>query len=201
MLVFMVGGDDDAVARVRPVLDPLGRATFHIGELGLGNTMKLVNSLAVLTTTWVSLEGLSPAAKSGIEVQRAVEILRTNGVANFYLDRMVETIDERDCPTQFALGLAAKDAGLIVDRGRALGARRRRARRCCRCWWGRSPPASASATGAISSPWPSARATSSSAGPPTPRSRPRSVGVAEHVGGDAQRGDGCGTPAHNSPPA
>ena len=121
MLVFMVGGDDDAVAQVRPVLDPLGRATFHIGQLGLGNTMKLVNSLVAFTTTWVSLEGLSLAAKSGIEVQRAVEILRTNGVANFYLDRMVETIDERDRPTQFALGLAAKDAGLIVDRGRALG--------------------------------------------------------------------------------
>jgi 3-hydroxyisobutyrate dehydrogenase-like beta-hydroxyacid dehydrogenase len=121
MLVFMVGGDDDAVARVRPVLDPLGRATFHVGGLGLGNTMKLVNSLVAFTTTWVSLEGLSLAAKSGIPVQEAVGILRTNGVANFYLDRMVEGIDTRDRPAQFALELAAKDAGLIVDRGRALG--------------------------------------------------------------------------------
>jgi 3-hydroxyisobutyrate dehydrogenase-like beta-hydroxyacid dehydrogenase len=121
MLSFMIGGDDEAVARVQPVLEPLGRATVHVGPLGLGNTMKLVNSLVAFTTTWVSLEGLSLAAKSGIPVQRAVEILRTNGVANFYLDRMVETIDQRDRPTQFALDLAAKDAGLIVDRGRALG--------------------------------------------------------------------------------
>lgn len=121
MLSFMVGGDDQAVARVLPVIEPLGRATVHVGELGLGNTMKLVNSLVAFTTTWVSLEGLSLAAKSGIEVARAVEILRTNGVANFYLDRMVESIDQRDRPTQFALELAAKDAGLIVDRGRALG--------------------------------------------------------------------------------
>jgi 2-hydroxy-3-oxopropionate reductase len=121
MLSFMIGGDDEAVARVQPVLEPLGRATVHVGPLGLGNTMKLVNSLVAFTTTWVSLEGLSLAAKSGIPVQRAVEILRTNGVANFYLDRMVESIDERGRPTQFALDLAAKDAGLIVDRGRALG--------------------------------------------------------------------------------
>jgi 3-hydroxyisobutyrate dehydrogenase-like beta-hydroxyacid dehydrogenase len=54
-------------------------------------------------------------------VQQAVEVLRTNGVANFYLDRMVESIDTRNAPTQFALGLAAKDAGLIVETGRALG--------------------------------------------------------------------------------
>ncbi len=122
MLVFMVGGDDEAVARVLPVLEPLGRATFHVGPLGLGNTMKLLNSLVAFTTTWVSLEGLAMATKAGIEVQKAVEILRTAGASNFYIDRQVETIDGRGRPTQFALELAAKDAGLIVDWGTALGA-------------------------------------------------------------------------------
>jgi 3-hydroxyisobutyrate dehydrogenase-like beta-hydroxyacid dehydrogenase len=120
MLSFMVGGDDDAVARVQPVLEPLGRAFAHLGPLGLGNTMKLVNSLIAFTTTWVSLEGLSLAAKSGIPVPRAVEALRTNGVANFYLDRMVENIDTRGAPAQFALELAAKDAGLSVEMGRGV---------------------------------------------------------------------------------
>ena len=165
----MVGGDDDAVARVRPVLEPLGRATFHLGALGLGNTMKLVNSLIAFTTTWVSLEGLSLAAKAGIDVQQAVEVLRTAGVANFYLDRMVEGIDDRDRPTQFALELAAKDAGLIVDTGRALGVPTPAgAGGAAGARPARSPPASATTTGATSSPSPSARATSSSAGPPTP---------------------------------
>jgi 3-hydroxyisobutyrate dehydrogenase-like beta-hydroxyacid dehydrogenase len=117
----MVGGDDEPVARVRPVLDPLGRAAFHLGPLGVGNTMKLVNSLLAFTTTWVSLEGLSLAAAAGLEVPAAVEVLRTAGASNFYIDRMVETIDQRGRPTQFALELAAKDAGLIVDTGAALG--------------------------------------------------------------------------------
>jgi 4-hydroxybutyrate dehydrogenase / sulfolactaldehyde 3-reductase len=121
MLVFMMGGDDDAVATARTVIDPLGRATFHLGALGLGNTMKLVNSLLAFTTTWVSLEGLSLAAKSGIPVQRAVEVFRTGGAGNFYLERMVEGIDTRGRPTSFALELAAKDAGLIVELGRAVG--------------------------------------------------------------------------------
>ena len=122
MLVFMVGGDDEPVARVLPVLEPLGRATFHVGELGLGNTMKLLNSLIAFTTTWVSLEGLAMATKAGIEVQKAVEILRTAGASNFFIDRQVETIDGRGRPTQFALELAAKDAGLFVEWGRTLGA-------------------------------------------------------------------------------
>lgn len=121
LLVFMVGGADEPVARARTVLDPLGRATFHLGGLGLGNTMKLVNSLVAFTATWVSLEGLSLAAKAGIPVPLATDVIRTGGAGNFFFDRMVEGIDNRDRPTQFALELAAKDAGLIVEMGRALG--------------------------------------------------------------------------------
>lgn len=121
LLMFMLGGDDDAVARVRPVLEPLGRATFHMGELGMGNTMKLVNSLVAFAATWSSLEGLALARKAGIPVQTAVEVLRTGGAGNFFLDRLVEGIDLRDRPTQFALELAAKDAGLIVRTGEDLG--------------------------------------------------------------------------------
>lgn len=120
MLMFMIGGDDEPVARVREVLDPLGRASFHLGPLGLGNTMKLVNSLLAYAATWASLEGLSLCAKAGIPVQKTVEVLRTGGTTNFYLERMVEGIDQRDRPTSFALELAAKDMGLIVDTGRAL---------------------------------------------------------------------------------
>ncbi|MGZ4693799.1 MAG: NAD(P)-dependent oxidoreductase, partial [Acidimicrobiales bacterium] len=119
-LVFMVGGGTEAVSRVQPVLESLGRAVFHMGELGLGNTMKLLNSLIAYTTTWVSLEALSLGAKAGIAVPDAVEVLRTAGASNFYLDRMVESIDRRGRPTQFALSLAAKDAGLIVDTGAEL---------------------------------------------------------------------------------
>ena len=122
MLVFMVGGEGEPVARVLPVLEPLGRATFYVGPLGLGNTMKLLNSLIAFTTTWVSLEGLAMATKAGIELPKAVEILRTAGASNFFIDRQVETIDGRNRPTQFALELAAKDAGLIVETGNAVDA-------------------------------------------------------------------------------
>ena len=150
MLMFMIGGDDQPVARVREVLDPLGRASFHLGPLGLGNTMKLVNSLLAYAATWASLEGLSLCAKAGIPVQQTVEVLRTGGTTNFYLERMVEGIDQRDRPTSFALELAAKDMGLIVDTGRSLAVPTPPARRCSRCWWARWPRASATTTGATS---------------------------------------------------
>jgi 2-hydroxy-3-oxopropionate reductase len=121
MLVFMVGGEAEAVARVRPLLEKLGRATFHIGGLGLGNTAKLVNSLMAFTATWASLEGLAIAAKAGIDLRTMIDVIRTGGAGNIFTDRMVEGINERGRPAMFALGLAAKDAGLLVDAAREHG--------------------------------------------------------------------------------
>ena len=120
-LVFMVGGEPEPVARVTPLLDALGRATVHLGPVGTGSTMKLVNSLLAFTCTWASLEGLSLAAAAGIDLRAAVEVVRTGGASNFYIDRAVEGIGNRGQPPQFALALAAKDAGLIREAAAASG--------------------------------------------------------------------------------
>jgi 3-hydroxyisobutyrate dehydrogenase len=120
-LVFMVGGDAEPVERCRPLLDQLGRAAIHLGPIGTGTTMKLVNSLLAFTCTWASLEGLSLAAAAGIDVRTAVEVVRTGGASNFFIDRAVEGINVRDRPAQFALQLAAKDAGLISQVADASG--------------------------------------------------------------------------------
>jgi 3-hydroxyisobutyrate dehydrogenase-like beta-hydroxyacid dehydrogenase len=114
-LVFMVGGEDDAVARVRPVLERLGRATFHLGPVGAGTTMKLVNSLVAFASTWSSLEALSLAAAEGLDLRTAVEVVRTGGASNFFIDRVVDGLDVRDRDVQFALALAAKDARLMEE--------------------------------------------------------------------------------------
>lgn len=121
MLVFMVGGDLAVFERVRPVLERLGRATIRVGDLGHGNVAKLVNSLMAFSATWISLEGLAVAAKAGIDVRTMIEVIRTGGAGNIFTDRMVEGINERGRPTQFALSLAAKDAGLLLEVAREHG--------------------------------------------------------------------------------
>jgi 3-hydroxyisobutyrate dehydrogenase-like beta-hydroxyacid dehydrogenase len=121
MLTFIVGGDAATWERCRPILATVGRASFHLGPLGAGNVGKLVNSLFAFTTAWVSLEGLAVCAKTGIDLRTMVEMVRAGGGGNFFIDRMVEGINERGRPTDFALELAAKDAGLLLDVARDAG--------------------------------------------------------------------------------
>ncbi len=117
-LVFMVGGEASVVDRVRPILERLGRAVFHVGPLGLGNVAKLVNSLMAFSATCVALEGLALAQRSGIDVRTMVEVINTSGTGNLFTTRMVEGINERGRPAQFTLALAAKDAGLLLAEAR-----------------------------------------------------------------------------------
>ena len=173
-LVFMVGGDDEPVARCLPMLDRLGRATFHLGPVGAGTTMKLVNSLLAFACTWASLEGLSLAA-----ARRARPAHRGRGRAH---RRGVELLHRpvgrghrtRGKPPEFALALAAKDARLIEESpasrrpgagGRGGGAG---------CWPTPSSAASATTTGATSS------------SPPRPGRRP--LTLAPPPRGRADRG-------------
>jgi 3-hydroxyisobutyrate dehydrogenase len=117
-LVFIVGGDPADVERVRPLLGTIGRASFHLGPLGCGSVGKLVNSLMAFSATWASMEGLALGARHGIDLRTLVDVVKTAGPSNFYLDRGVEGINDRGARTEFALELAAKDAGLILEVGR-----------------------------------------------------------------------------------
>lgn len=121
MLLFMVGGDAAVYERCAPLLRSLGRGVFHVGALGLGNTAKLVNSLLAFAATWVSLEGLAVAAKAGLDLRTMIDVVRAGGAGNFFTERMVEGINERGRPAQFALALAAKDAGLLLEVARDAG--------------------------------------------------------------------------------
>ena len=100
--------DHLSIERMRALID-------SAGPLGYGNTAKLVNSLLAFTSTWASLEVLAVAVKAGLDLRTMIEVVRTGGAGNFFTDRMVEGINERGRPTMFALELAAKDAGLLLE--------------------------------------------------------------------------------------
>ena len=57
-LTFFVGGSETAVAQGRGVLDRLGDKLFHVGPLGAGQTVKLINNMAAGVALIATLEGL-----------------------------------------------------------------------------------------------------------------------------------------------
>ena len=118
-LAVMVGGDRAAFETHRALLDAIGANVFHLGDVGAGSAVKLMNNLIALSIGPLLQEAVVVGTKAGIapEVLHQVFSVSSAGPLVRGLPRMFRR--EFDEPT-FALKLAAKDVGLAVALGRDL---------------------------------------------------------------------------------
>lgn len=121
-LTLMVGGPADIVARCRPVLDCLGTDFFHCGELGAGETMKLINNLLAAAVSEASIEALVTGVKSGLTLKTMMSVLRTTMAWN---NALAIALPKRPLAGDFAPGfmmkLAHKDCRLALQMVEGLG--------------------------------------------------------------------------------
>jgi 3-hydroxyisobutyrate dehydrogenase-like beta-hydroxyacid dehydrogenase len=123
-LTVMVGGDQDALDRARPVLDTFAKSIFHLGDVGAGATMKLVvNSLVHSLNVAVS-EALVLAEKAGLDRETAYDIFEAGAAGAPYVKYKREAfLRPGEVPVAFSLDLVAKDQELIHDLAEQVGAR------------------------------------------------------------------------------
>jgi 3-hydroxyisobutyrate dehydrogenase-like beta-hydroxyacid dehydrogenase len=121
-LTLMVGGPPDVVARCRPLLDCMGTDFFYCGELGAGETMKLVNNLLATAVSEASIEALVTGVKSGLTLETMMSVLRTTMAWN---NALAIALPKRplagDFHPGFTMKLAHKDCRLALQMVEALG--------------------------------------------------------------------------------
>ena len=119
----MVGGDDRALARARPVLDALGDRVVHMGPLGTGATMKLaVNALIHAIDVGIS-EALVLAEKAGVERSSAYEVFASGAAAAPFVVYKRDAFEHpEETPPAFLMDLMAKDLDLILELADEVGA-------------------------------------------------------------------------------
>ncbi len=118
-LLIMVGGSDEAVARVQPLLDAMARSAPHVGTApGDGQKVKLVNQLLCGVHIAAAAEALALAEAMDLDPAATWEVVRGGAAASFMLDdrgaRMVHGTDE----VRSALDIFVKDMGLVTDAAR-----------------------------------------------------------------------------------
>ena len=73
-LTFMVGGDDDAFARAKPILSAMGKAVIHAGSDGNGQAAKICNNMLLGATMVATCEAFAMAQKIGLDAQTFYDI-------------------------------------------------------------------------------------------------------------------------------
>ncbi len=121
-LTLMVGGPAETIARVRPVLDCMGTDFFHCGELGAGQTMKLLNNLLAAAVGEASIEALVAGTKAGLSLETMMSVLRTTMAWN---NQLAISMPKRslagDFKPGFMMKLAHKDCRLALKMVDELG--------------------------------------------------------------------------------
>jgi 3-hydroxyisobutyrate dehydrogenase len=121
-LMVMVGGEADTVERCRPVFETYGDPVVHLGELGTGQTTKLLNNLLFTANLGTAATALSLAQSLGVAPDRLVEVVSRSSGNSFALNA-IGGAGGLDRLAGLAGTLLQKDVRLIVDLAEAAAAR------------------------------------------------------------------------------
>jgi 3-hydroxyisobutyrate dehydrogenase-like beta-hydroxyacid dehydrogenase len=120
-LIF-VGGERPLYEQWRPVLESILPRAVFIGAAGQAMVLKLVANLLVALNSAAAAEALSMAARAGLDVRVALEILTGSAASSRMLEVRGPMIARREFPPQMKLDLFMKDLHLIQDAAAAVGA-------------------------------------------------------------------------------
>jgi 3-hydroxyisobutyrate dehydrogenase-like beta-hydroxyacid dehydrogenase len=122
--VLPVGGDAAVVERCRPVLEVIGRKVVHVGPLGAGNTLKLLNALMFSAINVMTAEMMAIATKAGLAPELLYKTLAESEAATVsgLFKEVGGKIVKRDFSPTFAIDLLCKDNGLAVTMAKSCGA-------------------------------------------------------------------------------
>ncbi|SAK98429.1 6-phosphogluconate dehydrogenase [Caballeronia calidae] len=117
-IAIMVGAEESAFNRARPLLELISPNVLHAGGIGAGHVIKLINNLISGAQRLLSLEAISLAAKNGIDPAKACEILVNGNARNAFLEKYLrQHVLTGKLNFGFTLSLMHKDLRLACQLG------------------------------------------------------------------------------------
>ena len=118
-LTIMIGADDATFDKVKPVFDVLGKNIYHVGEVGGGDAIKMVNNLLLGCNMAALAEALTLGVKCGLSVETMKEVISVSSGRSYAMDAKLEKFIMADQFTGgFAVDLQYKDLGLALEASR-----------------------------------------------------------------------------------
>lgn len=120
-LSIMVGGDEAAFRRVRPLLERMGKTITHCGPSGSGQLTKLVNQVLVSVTNLAVCEALVFAKRSGLDLHKTLAAIGGGAGASWQLANLGPRMIGGDFAPGFTIDLQLKDLRLVREAAREAG--------------------------------------------------------------------------------
>lgn len=121
-LTFIVGGEAEALAQARPLLEVMGANVYHAGASGAGQTAKICNNMLLAVLMAGTAEALALGVNNGLDPAVLSEIMKQSSGGNWALNVynpypgvMPGVPADREYQGGFLVDLMAKDLGLAMQ--------------------------------------------------------------------------------------
>jgi 2-hydroxy-3-oxopropionate reductase len=120
-LAIMVGGPAEALEKILPVLQAMGKTITHVGDAGAGQVAKAANQIMVAAQMVAMGELLIFSQKAGVDPQKVVEAIKGGAAQCWTLDIKPPRLFAGNRNPGFKARMQAKDLNIILETARAYG--------------------------------------------------------------------------------
>jgi 3-hydroxyisobutyrate dehydrogenase len=120
-LTIMVGGEAADVERARPLFEAMGELIVHVGALGQGEMLKLINNSVAAANCSTVAQALLVAKKTGVDLDALEQVMGAGSGGSAMLALKAGAMREHDYTTLFKLEHMLKDVRLCLEAGQAAG--------------------------------------------------------------------------------
>jgi len=121
-LTVMLGGEQAAFDKAKPVIDNYARMATLIGPAGAGQLTKMVNQICIAGLVQGLSEGLHFAKKSGLDVTAVVETISKGAAQSWQMENRYKTMTAGKYDFGFAVDWMRKDLSICIAEARRNGA-------------------------------------------------------------------------------
>ena len=108
-LSFLVGGSAATLEAATPILKPMSKEILHLGPIGSGAKLKLINNFLCGVQVASLAEGLTWIERSGLDREKSLAFLKTGAPGSPLLGALSERMVSRNYTVNFLLRLMSKD--------------------------------------------------------------------------------------------
>ncbi len=119
-LSIMVGGDANAVQRIRPLLELMGKTIVHQGGPGAGQHTKMVNQTLIASGMIAVCEGLLYAHKVGLDLPTVLQSVSSGAAGSWSLSNLAPRMIAGDFDPGFFVEHFIKDMRIALDEAAAM---------------------------------------------------------------------------------
>jgi 3-hydroxyisobutyrate dehydrogenase-like beta-hydroxyacid dehydrogenase len=117
----LVGADDATLAAIRQVLETFCENIFHIGPVGSGHKLKLINNFLSQGTVALVAEAVTTATKAGVDLATMFEVVSAGGANSSVFQRFIPWVLSGDSGMEFKLKNGQKDVRYYTHLAEAVG--------------------------------------------------------------------------------